>query len=65
MRSPTGIGIEDKAVDLHLIKQALEEKHFQNHEELFEQFTKGYQWSDSEKILERLKIVEKRGRYKH
>ncbi|MCK5321156.1 Kae1-associated serine/threonine protein kinase [Candidatus Pacearchaeota archaeon] len=57
--------IEDKAVDLHLIKQALEAKHFQNHEELFEQFTKGYQWSDSEKILERLKIVEKRGRYKH
>ncbi|MEA3248722.1 MAG: KEOPS complex kinase/ATPase Bud32 [Nanoarchaeota archaeon] len=65
--------IEDKAVDLHLIKQALEAKHFrspdhllgQNHRELFEQFTKGYEWLDSEKILERLKVVEKRGRYKH
>ncbi len=57
--------IEDKAVDLHLIKQALEAKHFQNHKELFEQFTKGYRWTDSKKILERLKIVEKRGRYKH
>ena len=56
--------IEDKAVDLHLIKQALEAKHFQNHEDLFNHFTKGYVWQDSEKILERLKIVEKRGRYK-
>ncbi|MCK5449746.1 Kae1-associated serine/threonine protein kinase [Candidatus Pacearchaeota archaeon] len=57
--------LEDKSVDLHLIKQALEAKHFQNPKELFENFTKGYQWSDSEKIIERLKIVEKRGRYKH
>jgi len=56
---------EDKAVDLHLIKQALEAKHFQNHEKLFENFCKGYIWQDSEKILERLKVVEKRGRYKH
>jgi len=57
--------IEDKAVDLHLIKQALEAKHFQNHEDLFKHFTKGYIWSDSKKILERLNIVEKRGRYKN
>jgi len=57
--------IEDKAVDLHLIKQALEAKHFQNHEELFEQFIKGYVWPDAKKILERLEVVEKRGRYKH
>ncbi|MFH1521961.1 MAG: KEOPS complex kinase/ATPase Bud32 [archaeon] len=65
--------IEDKAVDLHLIKQALEAKHFrspdhllgQNHEDLFKQFTKGYIWLDSKKIVERLKVVEKRGRYKH
>ena len=57
--------IEDKAVDLHLIKQALEAKHFQNHQKLFENFTKGYTWQDSNKIIERLKIVEKRGRYKH
>ena len=57
--------IEDKAVDLHLIKQALEAKHFQNHEELFKNFIKKYKHEDSIKILERLKIVEKRGRYKH
>ena len=56
---------EDKAVDLHLIKQALEAKHFQNWKDLFENFKKGYKWKDSNKILERLKIVEKRGRYKH
>lgn len=57
--------IEDKAVDLHLIKQALEAKHFQNHKELFENFKKGYKWKDSDNILKRLKVVEKRGRYKH
>ena len=59
--------IEDKAVDLHLIKQALEAKHFQNHEALFKNFLKGYKkyHKDSKKIIERLGIVEKRGRYKH
>ena len=56
---------EDKAVDLHLIKQALEAKHFQNHEALFKHFVKGYVWPDAKKILERLNVVEKRGRYKH
>ena len=56
--------IEDRAVDLHLIKQALEAKHFQNHEALFQAFKKGYKHEDSEKILERLEIVERRGRYK-
>ena len=57
--------IEDKAVDLHLIKQALEAKHFQNHKNLFKQFLKKYKWEDSDKITERLIAVEKRGRYKH
>jgi len=58
--------IEDKAVDLHLIKQALEAKHFQNHEQLFENFSDGYQiFEESKDILERLKKVESRGRYKH
>ena len=54
--------IEDKAVDLHLIKQALEAKHFQNHKELFNQFLKTYNIKEN---IERLKTVEKRGRYKH
>ena len=57
--------IEDKAVDLHLIKQALEAKHYQNHKALFNAFQKTYKWQDSQKILERLTTVESRGRYKH
>ncbi len=57
--------IEDKAVDLHLLKQALEAKHFLNPEELFLAFLKGYKFEDSNKVLERLEVVEKRGRYKH
>jgi TP53 regulating kinase and related kinases len=57
--------IEDKAVDLHLIKQALQAKHFQNADKLFQAFKKGYKWQDSKKIIDRLIIVERRGRYKH
>lgn len=58
--------IEDKAVDLHLFKQALESKHFNNWKILFEEFINGYEeYKESKKILERLKAVEKRGRYKH
>ena len=57
--------IEDKAVDLHLLKQALEAKHFQNWEVLFKEILKSYSTSkDSKKVLERLKAVERRGRYK-
>ena len=59
---------EDKAVDIHLLKQALEAKHFQNWEQLFKAFEKGYLSIDKEeskKVLERLTAVEKRGRYKH
>ena len=55
---------EDKAVDLHLIKQALLAKHHQNHEQLFTAFCKGYKNKDSTAILERLETVEQRGRYK-
>lgn len=56
---------EDKAVDLHLLKQALEAKHFKNWKELFNQVLKGYKkYKDSKIVLERLKAVEKRGRYK-
>lgn len=57
---------EDKAVDIHLFKQALEAKHFRNWEVLFSEFEKGYNKSkDSKTVFERLKAVEKRGRYKH
>jgi TP53 regulating kinase-like protein len=57
--------IEDKAVDLHLLRQALEAKHFKYWQTLFDQVSKGYSKSKNSKIvLERLKQVEKRGRYK-
>jgi len=56
--------IEDKAVDLHLLNQALQAKHYQNAKRLFIAFRQGYKHQDSKKILERLNIVEQRGRYK-
>jgi len=57
--------MEDKAVDLHLLKQALEAKHFNNWEKLFDEVLKGYKISkDYKKVFERFKKVEKRGRYK-
>lgn len=56
---------EDKAVDIHLLRQALEAKHFENWEKLFAEFLKEYQkYHDSKIVLERLKAVEKRGRYR-
>jgi len=57
--------IEDKAVDIHLLKQALEAKHFKNWETLFKEFLEGYKSPDAEKVLTQLEKVEKRGRYKH
>jgi len=57
--------IEDKAVDLHLLKQALEAKHFERWEILFLKVLKGYLMSKNyENVLEQLKKVEMRGRYK-
>ncbi len=58
---------EDKAVDLHVLKQALEAKHFTNWEKLWKAIESSYlliNKSESLKVLERLKAVEKRGRYK-
>lgn len=57
--------IEDKAVDLHLFKQALESRHFSHWEKLFHAFLQNYTSKDKIKILEQLKKVEARGRYKH
>lgn len=57
--------IEDKAVDIHLLRQALEAKHFKNWEKLFEEVIKGYSISkDYKQVFERFKKVESRGRYK-
>lgn len=58
--------IEDKAVDLHLIKQALEAKHWKKYEKLFNWLLESYKesYEKANEVLERLKKVEKRGRYK-
>ncbi len=57
---------EDFAVDLHLISQALEAKHFKNYKSLFNAVLKGYKSisSKTKEILKRLEKVESRGRYK-
>ncbi|MBI2575813.1 Kae1-associated serine/threonine protein kinase [Candidatus Woesearchaeota archaeon] len=58
--------IEDKAVDLHLLKEALESRHWRIWKECYNAALEGYKEKakDSDKIIERIKIVEKRGRYK-
>lgn len=56
---------EDKAVDLHLISQALEAKHFEHYQQFFSAVLKGYSKSPSSaQVLEQLEKVELRGRYK-
>ena len=60
---------EDKAVDLHLLKEALEAKHFENWKILFDKFFLSYEKvfgkRESQKIFDRIKVIEKRGRYRH
>jgi len=56
--------IEDKAVDIHLFKQALESKHFRVNDLAYKNFLKGYTPKDKDAILGRLAVVETRGRYK-
>jgi Kae1-associated kinase Bud32 len=56
--------IEDKAVDIHLFRQALESKHFRINDKAYKYFLKGYNPKGKKDILERLEIVEMRGRYK-
>jgi len=54
----TSSRIEDKAVDLHLIKQALEAKHYKKWEDYFKFILKGYKISkDYGEILDRLKLA--------
>lgn len=58
--------IEDKAVDLHLLRQALESKHWKVFTQAFEiikeEYAKNYKHAPS--IFKRLQQVELRGRYK-
>jgi len=58
--------IEDKAVDLHLLKKALESKHYRIWEKSFklvlEMYEKGAE--KGAEVIKRLEAVEKRGRYR-
>ncbi|RME55283.1 Kae1-associated serine/threonine protein kinase [Candidatus Woesearchaeota archaeon] len=58
--------VEDKAVDLHLLKQALESKHHEHFEEIMDAVMDGYKEEIKEfkMVHERLMKVESRGRYK-
>lgn len=59
---------ENKGVDIHLLKQALEAKHFTNWKTLFQEFEIGYRSiepQEAQKVFEKLSTIEKRGRYKH
>ncbi|MEK6948258.1 MAG: KEOPS complex kinase/ATPase Bud32 [Nanoarchaeota archaeon] len=58
---------EHKAVDLHLLKQALESKHYKHFESCFKDVIDSYSENINDKtsILDRLDKVEKRGRYKN
>ena len=57
---------EHKAVDLHLLKQAFESKHWKHFKTSLEAVFEGYKAKakDAEIILKRLELVELRGRYK-
>ncbi|MBD3259028.1 Kae1-associated serine/threonine protein kinase [Candidatus Woesearchaeota archaeon] len=58
--------VEDKAVDLHLLKQALESKHYTVWKECFEAALNSYtiESDEADAVLKRLEQVEKRGRHK-
>ncbi len=56
--------VEDKAVDIHLFKQALESKHYKVADKAYKEFLKFYTPKNKKEILERLAVVDQRGRYK-
>ncbi|MBS3122232.1 Kae1-associated serine/threonine protein kinase [Candidatus Woesearchaeota archaeon] len=57
--------VEDKAVDLHLLKQALESKHYKIWKECFDAVLEEYAKGEGHKdVISRLEKVEARGRNK-
>lgn len=56
--------IEDRAVDLHLLQQALNAKHFTIANECFSIILENYKPSKQKEIIQRIKTIESRGRYK-
>ena len=59
--------IEDRAVDLHLLKEALESKHSKIWEKCYKAALDSYakKAKNGKQVIKRLEVVEKRGRYKH
>jgi TP53 regulating kinase-like protein len=59
--------VEDKAVDLHLLKRAMESKHWRHADAFFTAAVEGYKenYASAKEVLQRLSVVESRGRYKH
>lgn len=56
--------IEDKAVDIRLIKEVLSSAHIDIFKEAFDLFMRGYNSIyDGDKMLEKVKEIEMRGRY--
>ena len=57
---------EDRAVDLHLLKEGLESKHYKIWEDCFKCALEAYrkEAKNSHETLKRLEAVEKRGRYR-
>jgi Kae1-associated kinase Bud32 len=58
--------VEDKAVDIHVMTQIFESSHHEIHEECIALVFDGYKeaYQDASKVLERLEVVQKRGRNK-
>ena len=56
--------VEDKAVDLHLFKEAVVSKHFVFEKDIWSNFLEGYNPSGKDDIVKRLNVVELRGRNK-
>jgi Kae1-associated kinase Bud32 len=57
--------IEDRAVDIYLLKQVLESSHPVHADSCWEKFLDGYRdYEKSGKVLERFEEVKERGRYK-
>ena len=62
--SEDSTSVEDRAVDLHLLKQILESSHPEHFEEAWNNFLENYRPEFREEVMERLEEVEERGRYK-
>lgn len=57
--------IEDKAVELHLLKRALDSRHSVFSQEMFDEIVKNYLVDNKKEILKRFEKVEGRGRNKN